>query len=212
MTAVLQDQDRREGDDGPSALQTADRLRLLVVDDHAAVREGLRGLLGDQIEFLVVASVSSAEEAFAITEQTRIDVVVTDYQLGGRNGIWLSRKVKRLPEPPKVVIYSAYCDGLLAAAAVVADADGLVDKGGLGSELTDAVRAVSSGRTVLPMVPLRLAEVIRRRLNDQEQAIYGMRLAGIAPAEIARTLDIPPACLESRRAAMLRKLQAPGAG
>jgi DNA-binding NarL/FixJ family response regulator len=119
----------------------------------------------------------------------------------------LSRKLGRLPHPPRVLIYSAYCDGLLAAAAVVAGADGLVGKGGPGSDLSDAIRAVASGHAVWPRVPWRLTEVIRRRLDDQEQAIYGMRLAGIAVAEIAQTLGISDAALQARLSEMLRKLE-----
>ena len=143
-----------------------------------------------------------------VAEHARVDVAVVDYQLGGRNGLWLSRKLKRLPEPPRVVIYSAYSDGLLTAAAVVAEADGLVSKGGLGSELSDAIRSVADGRVVLPAVPWQLAEVMRRRLEEMEQAIFGMLLAAISPVEIAQTLGISCAGLESRLWEMLRKLEA----
>jgi len=60
-----------------------------------------------------------------VAKREPIDVAVVDYQLAGRNGLWLSRKLKRLPLPPAVLIYSAYTDGVLAAAAVVAEADAL---------------------------------------------------------------------------------------
>src|SRR6201999_3978808 len=99
-------------------------LRLLVVDDHPAVRMGLRELFEDQPDFVVVAAVESADAAMALAEREPIDVAVVDYQLGSRNGLWLSRKLKRLAQPPRVVIYSAYCDGPLAATSVVAEADG----------------------------------------------------------------------------------------
>ena len=108
-------------------------LRVLVVDDHPAVRMGLRELFEDQPDFVVVAAVDSADAAMALAEREPIDVAVVDYQLGSRNGLWLSRKLKRLPQPPRVVIYSAYCDGPLAATSVVAEADGLVSKGGVGA-------------------------------------------------------------------------------
>ncbi|MGI8506579.1 MAG: response regulator [Solirubrobacteraceae bacterium] len=62
--------------------------RLLVVDDHAAVRAGLQGLLEDEGDFEVVAAVASAEAAMAVAEREPIDVAVVDYQLGGRNGLW----------------------------------------------------------------------------------------------------------------------------
>ena len=119
------------------------RLRVLVVDDHPAVRLGLLQLLDDQPDFEVVDAASSAEEARSLAERDPIDVAVVDYQLGSRSGLWLSRMLKRLEPAPGVVIYSAFSDGPLAAASVVAGADGLVSKGGAGAELCHAVRSVA---------------------------------------------------------------------
>ena len=186
-----------------------ERTRLLVVDDHAAVRAGLRELLDGAGGFEVVAAVASADEAMSVAEREPIDVAVVDYQLGSRNGLWLSRKLKRLPAPPAVLIYSAYTDGILTAAAVVAEADGIVDKGGLGSELCEEIRSAARGTSSLRPLPPWLGEVIRRRLSHDEQAIFGMLLAGIEPAEIAATLGISAAGLESRLWTMLRTLEAP---
>jgi DNA-binding NarL/FixJ family response regulator len=185
------------------------RKRLLVVDDHAAVRAGLQDLLADEADFEVVAAVPGAEAAMAIAEREPVDVAVVDYQLGGRNGLWLSRKLKRLREPPAVLIYSAYADGILSAAAVVAEADAIVGKGQLGGELCDMIRSVASGRRQLPPLPPRLAESLRRRLDHQEQAIFGLLLAGVEPSEVAHTLRLPEAELESRLWEMLRRLQNP---
>src|SRR5437764_6117838 len=141
------------------------RTRLLVVDDHPAVRAGLRELLADQPDFEVIGATATAESALAVAETQRIDVAVVDYQLGGRNGLWLSRKLKRLGDPPAVLIYSAYADGVLAAAAVVAEADGIVGKGKLGADLCAAIRSVASGRHHLPPLPSWLGDSLRRRLD-----------------------------------------------
>jgi DNA-binding NarL/FixJ family response regulator len=182
---------------------------VLIVDDHAAVRAGLRELLDDEPDLEVVAAVDGAEPAMTVAEREAVDVAVVDYQLGSRNGLWLSRKLKRLPSPPAVLIYSAYADGVLAAAAVVAQADALVNKGGLGSELRDQIRRVARGGSGLRPLPEWLGDTIRARYGSEEQAIFGMLLAGVAPAEIARTLELSDAGLESRLGAMLRKLQMP---
>jgi two-component system response regulator DevR len=206
MIAVSKDAAGRVANESLPPTNTG-QIRLLVVDDHVSVRRGLRDLLEDQRDFRVIAAVPSAEEAMSVAEREELDVAVVDYQLGGRNGLWVSRKLKRLPHPPRVVIYSAYCDGPLAAAAAVAEADGLVSKGVLGSDLCDAIRSVAGGRSLLPMVPWRLAEVIRRRLDGEEQAIFGMSRAGIAPVEIAKTLGIPESGLESRMWDILHKLE-----
>lgn len=206
MTAVAWDLTSHQPaqKDLPSAAK-----RLLVVDDHGAVRAGLRQLLEDQADFAVVAAVASAEEALSIAEREAIDVAVVDYQLRGRNGLWLSRKLKRLPQPPAVLIYSAYTEGILAPAAVVAGADGIVNKGSRGSDLCTAIRGVADGSHLLPPVPSWLGDMLRQRLDHEEQAIFGLLLAGIKPTEIGRTLELSDAGLESRLWGMLRKIEAP---
>jgi DNA-binding NarL/FixJ family response regulator len=183
-------------------------LHLLVVDDHPAVRRGLQQLLDDQPDFEVTAVCSTAESAVAHAERERIDVAVVDYHLGGRDGLWVARKLAELPHPTRVVIYSAYASYHLAAQCVVAGVDAVLNKGGLGSELCDAIRAVAAGRRLLPRVPQPLAEMLRRRLDEVEQPIFGMLLAGISRAEIGSTLGLTRNRLASREAEMLRKLQA----
>ena len=183
------------------------RTRLLVVDDHPAVRAGLRELLADEADFVVVAAVDTAEAGLEVAKRERIDVAVVDYQLAGRNGLWLSRKLKRLPLPPAVLIYSAYTDGVLAAAAVVAEADALVSKGSLGSDLCREIRYTAVGEGHLPALPPRLAESLRRRLDHDEQALFGLLLAGLPPTEVAATLGLTPAAMEARLRDLLGRLE-----
>lgn len=183
------------------------RKRLVVVDDHPAVRAGLRELLANEADFDVVAAVDTAEAGIEVAKRESIDVAVVDYQLGGRNGLWLSRKLKRLPEPPAVLIYSAYTDGVLAAAAVVAEADAIVSKGRLGSDLCHEIRCAAAGQRHLPALPPRLAESLRRRLDHDEQAVFGLLLAGLDPAEVAATLGLTSAEIESRLWRLLRRLE-----
>ena len=183
------------------------RHRLLVVDDHPAVRAGVRELLADQPDFVLVAAIGTAEDAMSVAECDPIDVAVVDYQLGARNGLWVSRKLKRLANPPAVLIYSAYADDVLAAAAVVAEADGIVSKGQLGPELCHEIRRAARGQSCLRPVPTSLGEVMRRSLTHEEQAIFGMLLAGIEPSETAATLGFSDAALEARLWSMLRTLE-----
>jgi DNA-binding NarL/FixJ family response regulator len=193
---------------GGSASRELACKRLLVVDDHPAVRAGLEELLAGEPDFEVVAAVGSAEAGVEIARREPIDVAVVDYQLGGRNGLWASRKLKRLTARPAVLIYSAYTDGVLAAAAVVAEADGVVSKGKLGAELCDAIRRVASGQRELPQLPPRLGDVLRRRLDHEEQAIFGLMLAGLEPGDVAGTLGLTRVGLEARLGDMLRRLEA----
>ena len=179
----------------------------LVVDDHPAIRAGLRDLLATEPGFAVVAALESAEAAAEFARVTAFNVAIVDYQLPGHSGLWLSRKLKRLEDPPAVLVYSAFSDYLLAAACVVAEADGLLSKAALGTELYERIREVAGGGRRLPMVPPALAESMRHRLEPEEQAIYGLLLAGISTEEICETLGIGEIDLETRQGAMLRKLE-----
>src|SRR4030081_3187117 len=105
MTAVAQQTGHGVvNENGPGVI--TEQIRILVVDDHPAVRRGLRALLEDQRDFRVIDAVPSAEKAMSVAEHAHLDVAVVDYQLRGRNGLWVSRKLKRLPRAPRVVIYS----------------------------------------------------------------------------------------------------------
>jgi two-component system response regulator DevR len=182
-------------------------IRCLVVDDHPAILAGLHGLLSSEPDLDVVDALDSAEAAAAVAERVPVDVAIVDYQLPGHSGLWLSRKLKRLPEPPAVLIYSAFSDYLLAAACVVAEADGLLSKSALGSDLHIAIRQAATGDSHLPPVAPRLADALRRRFDSLEQAIFGLLLAGISRDEIGRTLHIDAGELETRQWTMLRKLE-----
>jgi DNA-binding NarL/FixJ family response regulator len=182
-------------------------LRLLVVDDHPAVRAGLEKLLDDEPGFEVVGVCPTGEGAVSQAERDGIDVAVVDYHLGGRNGLWVSRKLKRIDRPPRVVIFSAFANDHLAANCVVAEADALLSKGSLGSELCDTVRSVARGRRPLPRVSQPMADMLRRRLDDLEEQIFGMLLAGIARADIEQMLGVSASELDSLQSVMLRKLE-----
>jgi DNA-binding NarL/FixJ family response regulator len=205
MTAPAQPVMSRNGTGIQETEQTP--IRCLVVDDHPAILAGLRGLLASEPDFEVVDALDSAEAAVEVAERVPLDVAIVDYQLPGHSGLWLSRKLKRLPEPPAVLVYSAFSDYMLAAACVVAEADGLLSKSALGSDLYTAIRRASMGLSRLPPVPATLADGLRRRFDSLEQAIFGLLLAGIGRDEIGRTLHIDTGEVETRQWTMLRKLE-----
>src|ERR1700753_3015963 len=128
-------------------------IRCIVVDDHPAIRLGLSELLAAEPDFRVLDAFATAEAAYGFARRHVIDAAIVDYQLGGRSGLWCSRRLKALQPPPAVLIYSAFSDHLLAAASVVARADGLVSKAALGAELCDRIRDAARGEASLPVVP-----------------------------------------------------------
>lgn len=140
---------RRNGKLGST---TKKQLRLMVVDDHPAVRFGIVQLLEGQPDFHVQQVCIDAESAVAHALAERVDVAVVDYQLPVHNGLWVCRQLKRAPDPPAVVIFSAFADDHLAACCAVAQADAVLNKGALGSELCDVIRSVARGRRLVARV------------------------------------------------------------
>jgi DNA-binding NarL/FixJ family response regulator len=197
------------------ALRPLEVIRCLIVDDHPAIRVGLRELLTVEADLEVVAACASAEEALAVVEDARkaagpLHVAIVDYQLGGHSGLWLSRRLRALPHPPRVLVYSAFSDHLLAAAAVVAQASAVVSKAALPDELAGTIRALAGGEHRPPSVPASLAESLSRRLDPVEQAIFGLMASGVPPREAAETLRLDPRELDTRLWMMLRSLERPG--
>jgi DNA-binding NarL/FixJ family response regulator len=191
----------------PFTTATPRKLRLLVVDDHPAVRVGLERLLDDEHDFEVVSILATAQAAVAKAADDDIDLAIVDYHLGGHSGLWVCRMLKRLPRPPRVVIFSAFANDHLAASCVVAGADALLSKGSLGSDLCDTIRSVARGRRAITAVTQPMADMLRRRLDGIEQPIFGMLLAGLSREQIERTLHISAQELESHESAMLSKLE-----
>lgn len=187
-----------------AASQTA---RVLVVDDHSAVRSGVAALLADESDLEPVGTARGAREALALARETRPDVAIVDFQLGDKDGLTLCRRLKELPFPVRVLIYSAYADGPLALAGVIAGADGIVHKASLARELCEAVRAVADGRAVIPPASPSARAVVAERLEPEDLPILAMLLDGTEPEEIAQVLGMSPRWLEARRWAMLERLR-----
>jgi DNA-binding NarL/FixJ family response regulator len=190
----------------PKESRTRPRTRVLLVDDHPAVRLGARTLIDAQPDLCVVAETRSVRDALSRLE-TRIDVAVVDYHLrDGEGGLSLVAHLRRLRPAPRTLVYSAFADSALAVAAIIAGADGLLGKHELGDELCDAIRRLASGRQYLPAIAPAVARAVSARLDLQDRPIFGMLMHGVAPDAIAERLSITPEQLEIRRAAMVRSL------
>jgi DNA-binding NarL/FixJ family response regulator len=181
--------------------------RVLVVDDHAAVRSGLTALLADEPDLEPVGAASSAREAIEQARRLRPDVAVVDFQLGDRDGLALCRQLKELPSRTRVLIYSAFADGPLALAAVIAGADGVVHKAALAEQLCQSIRIVAAGGAAVPAISPAAHAMVAECLEPDDLPILGMLLAGNEPDEIAEVLRVEPDWLAARRWAMVERMR-----
>jgi DNA-binding NarL/FixJ family response regulator len=182
-------------------------IRILLVDDHPAMRAGLTGVLAAEPGLVPVDAVASGDELAEALDRTQPDVVVLDYHLPGHDGLVLCRRLKRERPAPAVLVYSAYADAHLAIPAVLAGADGLLHKGATAPELYDAIRAVADGQAVIPSVPAALIEAAGARLEPEDMPILGMRLEGAATEDIAGALRCEPVDVAHRIDRMLGRLR-----
>jgi DNA-binding NarL/FixJ family response regulator len=181
------------------------RMDIVLVDDHPAVRAGLRGLVDDEDGLRVAATAATAREGFEAIADTRPQVALVDLHLPDDDGLSLCLRTRSLPEPPRVIIYSAFADQGLAVRAVIAGAEGVLAKATAPRLLLDALRDGASST-----LDARALRAIGERLDAADLPILGMLSHGVEPREIAVTLGLEPQWLEARRWAMLSRL-APGA-
>jgi two-component system, NarL family, response regulator DevR len=180
-------------------------IRVLIADDHAAIRSGLRRLLADQFDMEVVGEAGSAIATVA-PAGSRPDVAIVDYHLGDRNGLWVARRLHQREPRPRVLIYSGFTDDAMAVAAIIAGADGLLAKSAVGTELCVAVRRLAAGEPYLPAVSPAVVDLMATRLEPSRQSILRMMVHGIEPTRIAAELGMCRRELESERDAIVATL------
>jgi DNA-binding NarL/FixJ family response regulator len=182
-------------------------IRVVIVDDHPAVRSGLETVLSADPELIPVGTAESEMDLWPLLHRTRPDVVILDYHLPGRDGLQLCRRIKADPPAPKVALYSAYARGELAIPATLAGADGVIGKNSTTRELFEAIRSIAAGERVLPPIPRELQEQAAKRLDAEDLPILGMALEQTSRADMQRVLSLDPADLARRIDRMIGRLR-----
>jgi DNA-binding NarL/FixJ family response regulator len=191
--------------------EDAGLIRVIVVDDHAAVREGVRAMLGCEPGLDPVAVAATAADAAELAAAERPDVMLIDYHLPDEDGLSLCLYLKSRPGAPAALVYSAFADEHLVPLAVVAGADAVVGKATRPDELCETVRALARGESRMPPMTQPAMESAAARLDAEDLPIFGMLAYETPQAEIAATLRMDPHWLVARRWAMLEQLRGAGA-
>jgi DNA-binding NarL/FixJ family response regulator len=184
-------------------------IRVLVVDDHHAVREGLHAMLAQQPGFVVAGTAATAGDAHAMWpafERTPVDVVLVDHHLPDEDGLSLCMWLTTRNPAPAVVIAAASADEALALPAAVAGASAVWAKTADPFGLPGVLRAAVAGERTLPAVSPTVGAVQAARLSSDDLPILGMLRHGVSPEEIMATLRMDGPTLAARRWAMLEVL------
>jgi len=195
------------------------KIRVLIVEDHAVVREGLKILIGTEAQFEVAGEAEDGHTAIQLTKRLRPDVVLMDVAMPRCNGLDATRTLAREAPYSRVLVLSAYNDEEFAQKILGAGAAGYLTKHSAAEDLLTAIREVNRGNSFLSP---RIAEKIRRRtqksflahgrpesqrqLTGREQQVLRLIAAGLANKQISHELGLSIKTVEKHRQATMDKL------
>ena len=187
----------------------ANKLKVLLVDDHALVRRGFRRMLEDEPTFQVAGEASDGLEAVGLAEQLRPDVIVMDCALPQMNGIEASRRIlAKLPETA-ILMLSMHSEDTLVKQALGAGARGYILKNAMDLDLVSAIKKVAEGQSVLDPQIARSGALKGERdtgLTPRELEILQHIVAGKSNKEIATELNLSVNTVSVHRANIMDAL------
>jgi two-component system, NarL family, response regulator DevR len=194
-------------------------LRILLVDDHEVVRDGVKALLQATDDIIVTAEASSVREAVDEADRTRPDVVVMDVRLADGSGIEATREIRARHPKTAVIMLTSFADDEALFASIMAGASGYVLKQVKGGELVRAIRTVGKGESLLdPAVTSAVLDRLRRgkhllkdeklaRLSPQEERILSLVADGKTNREIGEELHLAEKTVKNYVSSILSKLE-----
>ena len=187
-------------------------IRILIVDDHPVVREGLMAVLEGVPDFRVVGTAASAEEALAAMKTVRPDIVLLDLELPGMSGIDAIPRLIAGGDHVRVIVLTAYDTEERVLGAIRAGAGGYLLKGAAAAEIVHAIRAVREGGSYLtPRVATQvMAQVVSRGrsgvLSEREREVLRLIAQGRSNKQIGRQLSITERTVKFHVTSIFNKL------
>ena len=190
-------------------------IRIVLCDDHALIRRGLRETLGEEVDLRVVGEAEDYGALRALLRQTPCDVLLLDVNLPGRSGLDVLASLAETHERPRTLVLSSYPDDQYAIRALRLGAMGYLNKSVPPATIVEAVRAVAAGRKfITPEIAQALADRLagdgdrlpHERLSDREHQTLIMIAQGVKLADMAQRLALSPKTVSVYRARVLEKM------
>ncbi len=191
-------------------------ISVLIADDHTVVRQGLKQILSTDAQLSVVAEAANGNEVLLALESAKVDVLILDITMPGKNGLDVLKEVKRKYPALPVLVLSMHPEDQFAIRILRAGASGYITKESAPEELVDALRKVcSGGKYVSPQLAEKLAVFIEddntraphERLSDREFEILRMLAVGKTVTEVADELLLSVKTVSTYRTRVLDKMK-----
>ena len=193
------------------------QVRVMLVDDHEVVREGLRTLIGRQKDMVVVGEAGTTAEAIETAAKAKPDVIIMDVRLPDGSGVEACRTIRETRPETKVIMLTSYADDEALFASIVAGAAGYLLKQTRGQAVVEAINAVAQGRSLLdPDVTGKVLERVRKgrgdedpafaSLTDQERKVLEQLAEGKTNREIAADVFLSDKTVKNYVSSILSKL------
>jgi DNA-binding NarL/FixJ family response regulator len=189
--------------------KAADKIHVLLVDDHALVRRGFRRLLEDDPSIVVVGEGNNGDEAIRLASELKPHVIVMDAAMPGTNGLAATRAIMASRPGSAILMLSMHAEETLVRQAMAAGARGYILKNALELDLAAAVKRVAAGETVLDAAlaqPTALAGERNKRLTPRELEVLQLICDGLSNKEIAEKLDLSANTVAVHRANIMNTL------
>jgi len=195
----------------------AETVKILLADDHAMFRAGIRALLEGETRFEVVGEASSGDEAVDLVRKLHPDIVVMDLSMPGSNGLEATRRIAALDLDTRVLVLTVHAEEEYLVPVVEAGASGYLTKTSADTDLIEALKIVARGEVYLPPKATRLllqqyktAEADDhpglRDLSSREQEVLALTAEGYSSREIGKKLFISPKTVDTYRSRIMEKL------
>ena len=188
-------------------------LRILCIDDHQVVRDGVRRIFDEKAIAAEIGEASTAAEAPLLVSRHDWDIVILDISLGGKSGLDVLKEIKNLRPHLPVLIFSMHSDEVYARRAISAGAQGYLTKGSSSDDLFSAINKVAQGgRYITPALAEKIIftadseKLAHEALSDREYEVMLLIARGMSNKEIAEQLAIDSSTVTTHRRRLLDKM------
>ncbi|MEO8512572.1 MAG: response regulator transcription factor [Ignavibacteria bacterium] len=190
-------------------------IRIVIADDHAFLREGIKKTIQDETDMKIVGEASNATEALRLIKELEPNVVIMDISMPGKSGLDILKDLKAMKKQFRILILSMHPEDRFAIRALKAGASGYLTKESAPDELVKAIRTILTGRKyVSKALAEKLVDILsedsdklpHEKLSDREYEVFIKIASGIKAVDIATELSISVHTVNTYRARILEKM------